>query len=205
MIKRFPEGIENHSPVLSICICTLPGREKYLKRLMNVLLPQATAKFGLVEIITEDSPRAKDGGISTGAKRNKLYFEAARGVYVVSIDDDDLVPCYYVHEILKAADSTPAPDCITFIGHMTTDGVKEEPFEIKLGETYEQRNGVYYRFPNHIVPLKKATIDPFRFPDITLGEDSAFAYAIMGAGALKTEIHIHKNMYHYDCWNNKTY
>jgi glycosyltransferase involved in cell wall biosynthesis len=133
--------------------------------------------------------------VTTRAKRNWLIDQSV-GKYFVFIDDDDLVPCYYVKEILKAAETNP--DCITFIGYMTTDGKNAKPFELRLGEKYEERNGKYFRFPNHITPMRRETVAPFRFPDITLGEDSAFAYAIMGAGALKTEIHIHKDMYIYD-------
>jgi GT2 family glycosyltransferase len=155
-----------------------------------VLKPQVVGKP--VEIIIDRTPR---GASSTGQKRNWLYFDRAVGKYVVCIDDDDMVPDYYVDRILKAAEQDP--DVITFIGWMTSNGENKVDFVLRLGEKYEFRDGKYYRFPNHIVPMKRERILNFRFPDKIRGEDSDFAYAINDAGVLKTEVHIPEDMYFY--------
>lgn len=179
--------------ILSICICTLPEQRnvQYLERLMNLLGPQVERCKSQVQILINDAPRTK----TTGEKRNMLY-DLACGEYVVCIDDDDVVPDYYVDEILKAAESKP--DVITFKGYMTTDGHSRVDFVLRLGEKYEERNGVYYRYPNHIVPMRKAAISGFRFPHLTQREDYIFATQIHEAQALKTEVHIDKFMYVYD-------
>ncbi|NCX55610.1 MAG: glycosyltransferase family 2 protein [Burkholderiaceae bacterium] len=187
---------------LSILICTLPERKDYLNRIMNILRNQVKDIYERqtlcevlncrVEIIIDSTPR---GQITTGEKRNKLI-DMAGGDYIVFVDDDDIVSPFYVEEILKA--SKYDPDVITFKGFMTTDGKNRMPFLLRLGEKYEERNGCYYRFPNHIVPMKRDLVKSFRFPDLTMGEDYHWAKRIHDAGVLKTEQFIDKEMYHYD-------
>ena len=52
-----------------------------------------------VEILTKGGESHKNGGLSTGAKRNDLLNQA-KGRYVVFIDADDLIAENYVEEIL---------------------------------------------------------------------------------------------------------
>ena len=173
--------------ILSILICTLPERSHYLKRLMAILQSQLSEK---VEVLTDIRGRE----ISTGQKRNDL-FKKAIGEWVVFIDDDDIVPGYYISEILKAASANP--DTITFKGYMTTNGYSRVDFVLRLGERYEERNGKYYRFPNHITPMRRSLAKMVQFPNITMGEDYAWAKQINDLQLLKTEYHIDKDMYHY--------
>jgi glycosyltransferase involved in cell wall biosynthesis len=194
---------------LSILIPTLPEADRVasLARLLAILKPQI--KPGKVEVIVNKAPREYDlktgdrirGGMSTGEKRNLLYAQA-RGKYAVSLDDDDWVPDYYVREILDAA--LEDPDVITFNGWMTTDQKPETrvDFILRLGEKYEARmvNGkeVYFRFPNHIVPMKTELIRGFKFEHKTKGEDYPWALAIHESGIFKKEVYINRDMYHYD-------
>jgi hypothetical protein len=115
---------------------------------------------------------------------------------VVFVDDDDRVPQYYVSEILAARNTYP--DCVTFRGYMTTDGAHRVNFVLRLGERYEERGGVYYRWPNHITPMKRSIASQVKFPDVYDGEDYAWSKQIMERGLLKTEYFIDKEMYHYD-------
>ena len=173
---------------LSILVCTLPERSHYLERLMGILQPQLTDE---VEVLTDERGR----GLSTGQKRNDLVGKAI-GEWVVFIDDDDIVPSYYVREILKATNANP--DTITFKGFMTTNGYNRKDFVLMLGENYEERNGKYYRFPNHITPMRRSLAKMVQFPNITIGEDYAWAKQINDLRLIKTEFHINKDMYHYD-------
>jgi hypothetical protein len=179
---------------LSILIPTLPERAQSLKRLMNILQPQVELYPGEVEIKIHDAGRS----MTTGRKRNELI-GIATGEYFVQIDDDDIVPMYYVNELMNAIASSP--DVVTFIGYMTTNGGNRENFIIKLGEGYDKRNGIYYRFPNHLCCYRKDLVSHVKFQNITHTEDYQWALEIRRQQLLKTEVHINKDMYHYDFRN----
>jgi hypothetical protein len=175
---------------LSILIPTLPERAQSLKRLMNILQPQVERYPGEVEIKIHDAGRS----MTTGRKRNELI-GLATGEYFVQIDDDDIVPMYYVNELMNAI--AYSPDVVTFIGYMTTNGCNRENFVIKLGENYEKRNGVYYRFPNHLCCYKRSVVERVKFQNITQTEDYQWALEVKRQKLLKTEVHIEKDMYYY--------
>ena len=175
---------------LSILIPTLPQRSNFLRRITSILQPQINRHHGLVELKINDAGKS----MSTGMKRN-LLIENSTGEYFVQIDDDDQVPNYYVDEIMNAIDKLP--DVITFIGYMTTDGANRRNFTIKLGEKYEDRNGHYYRFPNHICAYRRQVVRGVQFPNITIGEDYEWALQVRNKKLLRSEVHIDKEMYHY--------
>lgn len=179
--------------ILSILIPTLPEPESqaYLHRLRGLLAPQIVEG---VEIIEDCSPR----NIPTGSKRNALI-DRAQGQYFCQIDTDDIVPNYYVKELLNAIQKSP--DVITFKGFMTTDGGNRANFIIKLGERYEERRGQYIRYPNHLCAFKRDLVKHVRFEPIWIQEDYIWATKIRDLGLLKTEVHIEKDMYHYDYKN----
>lgn len=183
---------------LSILICTLPEQRNVqrLKRLINILSPQVERHKSEVEIKIHDAGRS----MTTGAKRNALI-KNCEGDYFCFVDDDDILPVYYVDELLKAIEQ--GPDVVTFIGYMTTDGDKREDFVIKLGENYERRSGIYYRWPNHLACFKKSVVEHVIFPDQWVQEDYIWSKAIRDRKLLKTEVHIQKEMYIYDFQSNK--
>lgn len=181
---------------LSILIPTLTERSQLLKRLTNILNPQVNRFPGQVEIIINDAGRS----MPTGRKRNELI-ALAKGEYFVQIDDDDLVPVYYVNEMMSAI--AHSPDVVTFKGYMTTNGHNRENFVIKLGEGYEKRNGVYYRFPNHLCCYRKDLVRHVKFPNVTQTEDYQWAVELKRQRLLKKEVHIDKDMYHYDYKNKQ--
>ena len=178
---------------LSILICTLPNRIGYLSQLLQVLTPQGTNE---VEVLVEYD----NGSMPTGTKRN-LLLKRSKGKYVVFIDDDDMVASTYIGDILKAAESNP--DAIVFNGIMTTNGVEERKWYISKDYGYEAKDGAYYRYPNHIVPIRREIAMAFPFMDIRIGEDYAWATAIHNAGLIKTEVKIEKELYHYQFRTNK--
>lgn len=178
---------------LSILICTLQGREGYLSRLLQSLAPQRRDD---VEILVESDA----GFISTGKKRN-ILLQRSTGKYVVFIDDDDEIADTYVSDILKAAEQDP--DVIVFNGIMTTNGTDERKWYISKEYGYEAKNGAYYRYPNHIVPIRRSIAIQFAFQDIKIGEDYLWATAIHNSKLLQTEVKIEKELYHYQFRTNK--
>ncbi len=177
---------------LSILICTLNEQPNidFLKRLRAVLDPQVERFPGQVEIRIHDAGKAAP----TGSKRNELI-NNSDGEYFCFIDDDDLVPMYYVDELMKAIEQRP--DVITFIGYMTTNGVNRENFTIKLGSEYVSRNGHHYRWPNHLCTFRREAVKGVMFPPIWVQEDFKWSKIIHDRKLLNSEVHIEKEMYHY--------
>lgn len=182
---------------LSILIPTLP--EGYsiemLRRLNKVLDPQI-AKHSSVEKIIHDAGRS----MPTGQKRNELI-KQAEGDYIVQIDSDDLVTPNYIDKIMEGIGK--GVDVVSFCGWMTTDGGNRKDFVIKKDERYEERNGVYYRYCNHLCAFKKSVVEHIKFPHIWVREDYEYATQIKRLGLLKTEHHITDRIYHYDFQSKK--
>lgn len=178
---------------LSILIPTLnePESINFLHRLKNILNPQIERYQGQVQLVINDAGRH----MSTGTKRNELI-RNSEGEYFSQIDTDDLVPAYYVDELMKAIESSP--DVISFKGFMTTNGANRREFTIKLGEKYEERNGEYFRYPNHLCCFKRSIVEHIKFQDLWVQEDYLWATEIMKRKLLKSEVHIDKVLYHYD-------
>lgn len=181
---------------LSILIPTLPERHNLLTRINNILLPQVARYATQVEIKYHDAVKS----ITTGEKRNQLI-QNCEGEYFSFVDDDDLVPVYYVDELMKAIAFNP--DVITFCGHMTTNGASRQNFTIKLGSEYVTRNNHHYRFPNHLCCFKKSLVQHIKFPHQYMQEDYQWAKAIHDRKILKNEVHLPIEMYHYDFISNK--
>lgn len=182
---------------LSILIPTLqePRRILTLGRLLNVLCPQVDKFPGQVELQLHDAGRS----MPTGTKRNELIKNSS-GDYFCFIDDDDLVPEYYVQELMDAIEENP--DVITFEGYMTTNGHNKQNFTIKLGSDYCEKDNHYYRYPNHLCCFRRERIAHVKFEPVWIAEDYRWATEIMKRNLLKTSVHIEKPMYHYDFVHN---
>jgi len=177
---------------LSILICTLPERIPQFNNIIR-LLNVGTRED--VEVIAD----GRDRFVSTGQKRNDLIAQST-GTHFCFVDDDDEVMNDYTNELAKAIQSDP--DVVTFKGRMTTNGGSNVDWVIRLGEKYEARqdaDGItrYYRFPNHLCVFKKERVFHVKFPHTWHGEDYEWAKAIHDRGLLKTEVHIDKQLYHY--------
>jgi glycosyltransferase involved in cell wall biosynthesis len=181
---------------LSILIPTLTERYKLLHRLQRTLLPQVEKYPGRVFVHYNDQGRS----VCIGDKRNQLVSMVTTD-YLVQIDDDDQISNNYLSEILTAMESSP--DVITFNGWMTTNGHNRKNFVIKLGERYEERNGVYYRHPNHLCPIKTHLARRVPFPSVASGEDYGYAVGLKQRNILKTSVHINQDLYHYQYISNK--
>lgn len=181
---------------LSILICSLP--EPYniekLRRLEGILRPQIEGRD--IELLIDSSDRRTP----TGTKRNNL-FAKAQGEYIQFVDDDDVPTESFIKDILWGLQGSP--DCVTFRGWMTTNGANRREFTIKLGSQYHERDGHYYRWPNHLAVMRKSLVQHIKFPDIWITEDYIWSKAVNDQRVLKTEYHIDKPIYHYDYWDNK--
>lgn len=171
---------------LSILIATMPSRKEHLIAFLDML--KINGSFPQVEIITDDSME-----YNVGAKRNRLL-EKAQGEYVVFCDDDDDITSNYVSLILEACKS--GADCIGISGIITTNGRDKRQWHIsKDYGRWHEKNGIYYRTPNHISPVKRELALQAGFPEIAFGEDAEYSRRLLPL--LKTEVKIEQNIYWY--------
>lgn len=173
--------------VLSILVCSLPERARFLTRLNGIIRPQMIGKP--VEMLVDDRGR----GVTIGAKRNSLL-SVAGGQYVAFIDDDDLVSPNYISLILEALKTRP--DCVGMNGIITFDGKNPKNFvhTVECSEWCE-RDGVYYRHPNHLSPIRRDLALKAGFPEINFGEDHSYSNRVKPF--LKTEVMVKPALYFY--------
>ncbi len=186
---------------LSILIPSLTTRKHLLDETLKMFNLQMI-KLGRfdVEILTDIDNREA----TTGEKRNRLI-EKAQGKYVVFFDDDDIATDDYLALILSAIDKDP--DVIPINGYMTTNGSTPTFWDMGLNFGYGTKmmnnQMVYDRFPNHIAPMKRELILPYKFPHITIGEDYQWALRLHNDKVFKTEVRITEAIYHYRYLENK--
>lgn len=173
---------------LSILICHLPERQKEIDRLLGILHKQDQSN---VEILINETD------CSVGMKRNKLLSNA-KGAYVSFIDDDDEVPEYYISEIIHAIEKEK-PDCVGIVGEMRQSiGSFLFKHSIEYVSWYTGADGVFYRTPNHLNPIKRGIAEAIGFDSsMSYGEDRKFSDRVRPH--LKTEVYIRdKIMYYYN-------
>jgi len=171
---------------VSVCVASIIERQAYyLKRMLSILEPQLTSD---IELVIETDNRE----MTIGAKQQKLL-ERAQGDYICYVDEDDIIPGYYIAEILKAIETQP--DCVGINGIITLDEKNPYPFfhSIQYDHWYTDNKG-HYRTPNHINPVKREIALLSGFKNITAADHG---YAIGLQPLLKTEVIIEKCMYFY--------
>ena len=176
---------------LSILICSIKGRERLLQNLVDKLKEQTTNE---VEILIEIDSKE----ITIGAKRN-ILLKRARGDYICFIDDDDRISKDYIAKILEAIKSNP--DCCSLKGHLRRkvnqktlqlQRIRRRREELKEGgirvnifihslkyKTWFEKDGIYYRCPNHLNTVKRELALQVGFPDIMKGEDLAYSFKLL--------------------------
>lgn len=184
---------------LSILICSLEQRANMLQDLLQELNSQINLAGANkeVEVLTDIDRGEK----TIGQKRNDLLARA-RGEHIVYIDDDDWIYSCYISEILKALETNP--DSLAISGHMTSNGKDQRNWFISIRYEWITKDLVYYRFPNHITPVRRKYALKAKFPPVNSGED--YHYSMGLKKYLKTEVKIEQPIYHYRySTQNKSY
>jgi glycosyltransferase involved in cell wall biosynthesis len=172
--------------LFSILICTLKNRENYLARLVERLRPQTDAS---IEILINSHETD-----SIGRKRNVLIGHAS-GRYLAFIDDDDLVSNDYVARITSSL--VEEPDVVGIEGVITFDGQDPRTFIHSLRyNSWFEADGVYYRNPNHLNPVRSALAKTIDIPDINYAEDREYSRLLLPL--LKTEVYLERPIYFYE-------
>ena len=201
---------------LSILIITIPERADKLQRLMDVLRPQIPGDNSVEVLVKEELPSG-DGGPTIGANRNAAVADAI-GDYVCFVDDDDMVAKDYIERIFKALDQhligtainvveigpvslvdaikQGSPDVVGINGHYIVGDKKPELFihSIKYKQ-WRTEDGVHYRCPNHLNPVKRELSLQVKFPEKDHGEDTDYSMRLRPL--LKTEVMVDGILYFY--------
>jgi hypothetical protein len=181
------------TPTWAILIPTIPQRGHLFRRLLDVLLPQLDEHRGRVRVLAwrnQGDPRL--------AEIRDALVDAAGTEYVCFIDDDDLVPEYYVAEFVQALASRP--DHVGFRMHYSSG---PDDFEIvehslrwhKWGRSSE---GLLYRDFTHVDPIRTEYAQRGRFAQARprRAEDRVWVRQIRPC--LATEVFVDKIMYYYE-------
>jgi hypothetical protein len=175
--------------LLSILVCTTIDRRPLFQKLYNELDRQAE---GLpVEILFEEDNKQ----ISVGAKRQKLL-KRAKGEYIIFFDSDDWPYPFYTSDILTALSFDP--DCVGFLIHMTTDGVKPQTccHSLQYPVWKDNVDGYdYVRNVTHFNPVRRDLALKVGFADMRYGEDHKYADAV--TKLCEHEVFLNKKLFHY--------
>lgn len=186
-------------PMWSILVATLGQRRDRFKRLVDVLAPQLESVSGEVELVAYWNV----GEVPLGVIRQSLV-DDARGRYISFVDDDDLVPYYFVDEVLGAIEHFWAykrmiyPDYVGWRMQTYVDGEQLKPtFHSLCYDHWWDDDAGYYRDVSHLNPiLKEKVIEAGAdFRRTVPPEDVAWSDQLRGH--LKTEVYVDRVMYHY--------
>lgn len=184
--------------LLSITIASVSIRKEMLDNLLSELNRQIVESSlqSEVEILVDD-----DDDRFLGTKR-KIMLSKANGLFTCAVDDDDFVCPNYVKLIVDAINKDNSVDCLGINGVITTNGLEPKKWIISCHyEDWFEENGIYYRTPNHICPIKTELARIVNFDEVAWGEDYPFSKNIKPY--LKTETTIDEPIYYYN-YNTET-
>jgi glycosyltransferase involved in cell wall biosynthesis len=183
-------------PTWTILVPTLGQRADLFARLLTVLLPQLDDHGGRVRLLCWWS----HGYPSIGVIRDRMLAHA-RSEYVSFVDDDDLVPDYYVAEVVAALQSRP--DHVGFKVEYSRDGVVREVIDhsLRYRRWGRNRRGLF-RDVTHIDPVRLDVARRGRFAVVHPGQAEDHAWVDQVRRFMRTEEYVDKVMYHY-LWSSQ--
>ena len=182
---------------LSILILSIHKRKEFLDRIISELNYQIQNNKleNQVEVLTE----IDNGELSIGIKRNSLKNKAI-GEYICYIDDDDLVPEYYLKEIFAVINK--GYDLINFFVEQKVDGVFKKIICPNTSIDYLEVKDIFFWCNMlHLCPHKKQLAQSISFPNINSWEDLAYSKELKKI--CKNNFRIEKTMYYYLFDSNK--
>lgn len=166
----------------TICILTVPEREKDLTRITGLLQHQIGSREDVCLLVN-----AREG--SLGEKR-QWCVENATGEYMNFVDDDDIIAHDYVDTIYPLLDGV---DYIGFRLQMYVNGERQLPttHSLRYPAWSEDENG-FYRNVTHLNPMRREVVEQARFEG-GFGEDRRWSEQVKP----ETEHFIDRPMYFY--------
>lgn len=180
-------------PTWAILIPTIGQRDALFKRLLERLLPQLDEYAGAVRVLAYWN----NGGPTLGEIRDSLIEAAAGADYVSFIDDDDMVPEYFVAEAMRALETRP--DTIGFKVAYYVDGAFGEICDQSLRHQSWHRNaeGVLCRDITHVAPIRQTIAAAGRFARARRHRAEDRVWVKQVRPFTSTEVYVDKIMYEY--------
>lgn len=183
--------INCETPILSVGVLTIPGREKDFVELRDLIIESAQGYQ--VEFISLFSLKGKP---KIGKKRN-IFLNNAKGEYCVMIDDDDRISKNYFQKVIPVLDQIK-PDCIGHLiecemNHQFSIAIVSNEYTGLAGNKhaiYPIAQGIYYK-----VPVKTELCKRVGFKNISYAEDQDFSLRLKPY--LKTSHFIDEPLYKY--------
>jgi glycosyltransferase involved in cell wall biosynthesis len=180
--------------LLSIGIRGLLARHEIVKGLLKILSIQIEKSPYPIEVLHFNDLGLDKSGCGMGLKGNRII-DAASGKYVVFVDDDDQVSENYIEKICEVI-SKQDVDCVGICGTIKSPTGKVGTFKHSLQyKEWEEKEGIFYRSPSQINPIRTSIAKQARFKDDAYNSD--FDYSQRVAPFLKTEVHIDDPLYIY--------
>lgn len=178
-------------PTWTILIPTIGQRAELFTRLLDVLLPQLDQHGGAVRVLAYWN----NGERGLPSIRQALV-AAASSEYMSFVDDDDLVPDYYVDETMRALSS--GPDYVGWQVQYCVDGIPQgiAYHSLRHDGWFENKTGLY-RDVSHINPVRTALARQADFRRTRPGRAEDRVWVSQMRGRLKTEVVVDKVMYLY--------
>ena len=183
--------------------------------LLGTLYPQQSSTSGSVEILISSDNFAA----SLGVKRNQLV-RAAKGRYIVNLDDDDSVSDQFIERVISAVRDSDGvsnpPDVIAYnsiatINHgnpfLVTTSISDNYLKTAKEDIEQARivDGKWIsitRPPWHWCCWRRELAAQFQFPDGTVDEDWYWLRQILPA--VKEAVHLKKALHFYDYNNDQS-
>lgn len=186
-------------PTWSILVPTIPRRAALFERLLDVLLPQLDELAGRVRVIAW-----RNSGEPRLAEVRDALVDDAPGEYVSFIDDDDLVPDYFVAEVARALEQRP--DHVGF--RLSYEPLNEREHEVvEHSVIYSRaqgsrgwgrcRDGILYRDLTHVDPIRREIAARGRFAEARPHRAEDRVWVRQVRPLVETEAYVDKIMYRY--------
>lgn len=180
-------------PTWTLLVPTIGERRASFERLMATLLPQTERYAGDVRVMAWHN-----NGHPPLTEIRQAMVESVTTDYLSCIDDDDLVPPYFVEKALKAL--AARPDYVGWQVQCYSDGVPTAIayHSLKYRRWWNETTR-YYRDISHINPIKTSHAREVSFRRTRHGqaEDRAWVQQLRASGLLVTEEVVDTIMYHY--------
>lgn len=191
--------MNNSSPLLTICIPSLPSRMDKLIKLYTKLNDQCLNYGKKVEILS----LLDNKNMSVGKKRKNL-FNIANGLYVCQIDDDDDIVDDFVSTLIPIIENNKKEEVISYDQDCDMDGRKMtvvSSIHYPVSDSFTHNN-VMYRYPWHWCCWRNDIAKIGNFYDCNGIEDSIFPISLKSK--VTNELKLNKIMCYYNFKTDKT-
>jgi hypothetical protein len=175
----------------TILIATLAERRDLLRRLLDTLLPQTEPYDGAVQVVAW-----WNNGTPSLYEIRQAMLQSVSTDYVCWVDDDDLVPDYYVDEIMQAL--AQGPDYVGFqVECFSNDRFLATAYHSLRHGGWRGAPPVLFRDLSHVNPIRTTLAKAGDFTRAAAGEPEDRVWVNQVRGLPRTEVVIDKIMYHY--------